>query len=68
MSVGGVPETDAVLGSGLVADDPAVEVVPELALVEEVPVADPVEVSVLEVPVEDVVTGGGSIFIPLIWV
>ena len=56
------------VGSKMIEDDPAVGTVPVLASVEEVPVADPVEVSVLVVPVEDVVTGGGSIFIPLIWV
>ena len=56
------------VGSKMIEDAPAVGTVPVLASVEEVPAADPVEVSVLVVPVEDVVAGGGSIFIPLIWV
>jgi len=63
-----IPETDFMLGSTMIEDDPAVGTVPVPASVEEVPVVDAVVVFVLEAPVDVVVVGGGSIFMPLIWV
>lgn len=59
---------ELVPGSELDADAPAVEVLPAFGSVEDVPLVDAVVESVPETPVDDVVAGGGSIFIPFTWV